>query len=118
VHLLSSETVPLSKRVQFRTETAYKNVISEEMVSKADVVADVAQYAARTLPDEISPEQLSYLIQANVHGSGVVTGMTNSIVAKASASGTYRAELAEDFLIPNNWEKALKDVRPIFWSKR
>ena len=106
----TAETVPLSKRVQIRQDIAYKNVISEEMVSKADIVADVAQYAARTLPDEISPQQLSYLIQANVHGSGVVSGMTNSIVAKASASGTYRAELTEEFLIPNNWEKALQDA--------
>jgi len=106
----TAETVPLSKRVQIRQELAYKNVIPEEMVSKADIVADVANYAAKILPDKISPEELSWTIQANVHGAGVVTGMTNSIVAKASASGKYGAEISEDLLLPNNWEKALNDA--------
>ena len=107
---VTAETVPVAQRYKIRQDLAYQNVIPEEMVSNADILTDVGSYVSRILPDKITPEQLDWTIQANVHGAGVVTGMTNSIVAKASAGGRYGAEIAEDILLPNNWEKALKDA--------
>lgn len=107
---VTAEKIPLSERVRIRQELAYQNVIPEEMVSKADIVAGIGNYAGDIMPAKVTPQQLDYIVQANVHGAGVMTGMANSMVAKASASGAFKSELMEDFLIPNNWEQALKDA--------
>jgi len=104
----TAESIPMSERVGIRQNLAYKNVIPEYMVDKASIVADITSHAARQLPNNATTDELNYLMQAQIHGGGVLTGMTRSLVAKASAGGGFGAEVTEELLIPNNWEAALK----------
>jgi len=104
----TADTIPMSLRHKARKDIAYKNVISEEAVSKADVVTNIVTYAERMIPNNLSSTDRNLLLQASIHGSGFITGMANSLVAKASAGGRYGEEVAESLLIPSNIDKMLE----------
>jgi len=103
----AATAISTPERIAIRKDLAYKNVIPEYMVDNVSQIADVTTLAARQIPNNASKEELDFFLQAQIHGGGVLPGMTRSIVAKASAGRGYSTEIAEDLLIPNNWEEAL-----------
>lgn len=103
----NADEIPNSVRHKIRKDIAYKNVISEEAVSKAEIVTGITQYARNMIPNNASAREIDLLQQASIHGSGFVTGMANSLVAKASAGGRYGEEVAESLLIPSKLDEAL-----------
>jgi hypothetical protein len=102
-----ADRIPNSVRHKIRKDIAYKNIISEEAVSKAEIVTGITQYARNMVPNNATSREIDLLQQASIHGSGFVTGMANSLVAKASAGGRYGEEVAESLLIPSKLDEAL-----------
>ena len=99
--------ISMSQRIAIRKDLAYKNIVPEYMVDNVSQIADVTTLVSRQIPNNATKEELDLLLQAQIHGGGVLTGMSRSLVAKANAGRSYSTEVVEDLLIPNNWEEAL-----------
>jgi hypothetical protein len=103
-----SERISTRDRLLMRSNIAKKRNISEEQVSQAELITNTTDVAARMIPSRLTDQELDDLKDALIHNQHVTKGMAGSMAARASGSGGYANEVAEELIDFNNYEAFLK----------
>jgi hypothetical protein len=107
----TSKRVALRDRLLLKKNIATKYSISDERVSQAELIADTTDFSARLYGiSRLTDEELDFLKDALVHNQHILNGAAGSLAARASLSGKYSPEVAEQLIDLNNFERMLQEA--------